>query len=208
MVDWHLGMIERSDGRPVAGLGVANALSLARAFVVPAFLVLPPIPFVALFLVSGLADALDGPLARRRDEVTRLGLWLDGGVDTVLLAVAALAVAKEGALPGWVVGAVLLRCLFPWLAVAAIYFAKAAAPAVDRPVSGRLAGSVLFSGLALAVLEVPAGPELTGAGAIAGLAAFVTARTAKRPADARSTIALSAKDGERSAGTCVSPSDR
>jgi hypothetical protein len=36
MLDWHLGLLERPDGTPLASLGPANALTLLRLAVVPA----------------------------------------------------------------------------------------------------------------------------------------------------------------------------
>jgi hypothetical protein len=39
MLDWHLGMLERADGTPIDGLGVANVLDVCRVAAVPALVV-------------------------------------------------------------------------------------------------------------------------------------------------------------------------
>lgn len=99
MLDWHLGMLERPDGRPLHGLGVANRLSLARAAIVPVLVVLPPTALAALLFAAGASDILDGWIARSRDEVTTLGFWLDPAVDRWVLTVAAVAAARVDRLP-------------------------------------------------------------------------------------------------------------
>jgi cardiolipin synthase len=166
MLDWHLGMLERPDGRPLGGLGAANALSLLRAGLAPALLLVSPRAAGGLLLVSGASDVVDGPLARRRDEVTRLGRWLDGAADTFVLAAASIAAP----LPGWAVALVLVRWALPWIVVAAAYFTGARAPGRDRAVSGRYPGLLLFAGLVAALFDLPGGGWLVAAGALGGLA--------------------------------------
>lgn len=179
MLDWHLGMLERPDGRPLGRLGAANVLSLLRAGLVPALLLAPPAVAGALLLAAGVSDAADGALARGRDEVTRLGLWLDGAVDTFVLGAAVLAAP----LPGWVIALVLARYGIPWIAVAVAYFARAEAPGRDRAVSGRYPGLVLFVGLALALFGLPGGAWLVAAGALGGLATFAATVARQRAAE-------------------------
>ena len=84
MLDWHLGMVETLDGRP-RELGAADALTLARAWLVP---LAWERPRVLGCLLAGLTDALDGKLARRA-EPTRAGRDLEGLVDACF-AIAAL----------------------------------------------------------------------------------------------------------------------
>ncbi len=164
MLDWHLGMLERPDGRPLHRLGVANTLSLLRAGLAPALLLVPPLAAALLLLLAGATDAADGALARRRDQVTRLGLWLDGAVDTFVLGAAALAAP----LPAWAVTLALTRLALLWLVVAAAYFARATAPGRARVVSGRYPGLILLAGLMAALLGFPAGAWLVAAGALGG----------------------------------------
>jgi cardiolipin synthase len=185
MLDWHLGMLERPDGRPLQGLGVANRLTLVRAGVVPLLAVLPPIALAALLLAAGASDVLDGWLARRLDQVSRLGLWLDGSVDGFVLAVAAAAEARSHLLPGWAAAAVLARYLLPWIVVAFAYFVRAEAPRSDNYLRGRVPGMLVLGGIALAALRVPAASLVVVAGAGGGIftVAVSIARvlTARRP---------------------------
>ena len=169
MLDWHLGMVERADGSPLPGIGAANAVTLGRAAVVPALPLLSPELTAAALAAAGASDMLDGWLARARDEVTRLGRWLDGAVDGFVLSVAATFLASDGLLAPWLAGLVAFRYAVPWLAIGATYFACAEPPPPAGHVSGRLPGAVLLAGLVLTALAVPGGPALTGVGALAGL---------------------------------------
>jgi cardiolipin synthase len=66
---------------------------------------------LALLFLAGLSDALDGPLARRRQEVTRLGARLDPIADKVLLSGSYLALWAADVVPGWLVALVFGRDL-------------------------------------------------------------------------------------------------
>ncbi len=90
MLDSHLGMLENNDGQPLHRLGLPNLLALARAATAPALPVVSPALLAILLIPVGISDGIDGPLARRRGEETRLGAWLDGSVDTLVLSAAAV----------------------------------------------------------------------------------------------------------------------
>ncbi len=64
---------------------------------------------LVLFLIAGLSDGLDGYLARRYQWFTRLGGFLDPLGDKLLMVCSYLALGWIGALPGWLVIAVIVR---------------------------------------------------------------------------------------------------
>jgi phosphatidylglycerophosphate synthase len=162
MADWHLGLLDERDG-----LGLPNVISLLRAGTPPALLALGDVPLgVALFAAAGASDVLDGALARRRGEETRLGFWLDGSVDGFVLGAVTLSV-----LSGWPAALVLARLGLPWLVLAAIALGRELVSS-DRFVRGRAPGLVLFAGLALALLGIPGGGLVAAAGALGGLGTF------------------------------------
>jgi hypothetical protein len=80
MVDWHLGMVETSDGRG-RRLAAADALTLARLWAVPVVRRHPEPWLVAAGMGT---DLLDGLLARRAGP-TRLGRDFDSTADTFFL---------------------------------------------------------------------------------------------------------------------------
>ena len=172
MLDWHLGMLEDDRGRSLRRLGLPNQLSLARGAVVPALVVGSPALLAAILIPAGLTDAIDGPLARRRGEETRLGRWLDGTVDTLVLSAAAVGAARHGLLPWWAAALVLGRYLLQVLAVALGYFVSARSPWHAASVSARVPGLVLFAGLVLATLQFPPAGLLVSVGALGGIAAL------------------------------------
>jgi CDP-diacylglycerol--glycerol-3-phosphate 3-phosphatidyltransferase len=63
----------------------------------------------AIFSLAVLTDYLDGFLARRRNEVTRLGILLDPLADKLLTAAAFLSLVEMGLVPAWVVMIILAR---------------------------------------------------------------------------------------------------
>ena len=64
---------------------------------------------IALFFFAGLTDVIDGLLARRMDESTRTGAYLDPIADKVLLSVIYVALALAQAIPWWMVAVVFGR---------------------------------------------------------------------------------------------------
>lgn len=172
MVDWHLGMLEDASGRALRRLGLPNLLSLARAAVVPVFLVAPPALLAAILIPAGVSDGVDGPLARARGEETRLGVWLDGGLDALVLSAAAVGAARHDLLPWWAAALVLGRHALQWLVVTLAYFVRAAAPTRSGIVSGKAPGLVLFAGLAFAALRLPGAAPLVALGALGGVTTF------------------------------------
>ncbi|MDX2243947.1 MAG: CDP-diacylglycerol--glycerol-3-phosphate 3-phosphatidyltransferase [Leptolyngbyaceae cyanobacterium bins.302] len=64
---------------------------------------------VAIFLVAAGTDWVDGYLARRLNQVTELGKFLDPLVDKLLVLAPLLALVEIGALPAWGVFLILAR---------------------------------------------------------------------------------------------------
>jgi cardiolipin synthase len=86
-------------------LTLANRLTILRILMTPAITILLLYRYmaaaVALFLLAGITDGLDGFVARRRGQRTALGMVLDPLADKLLLmsAVVVLTLLKE--LPRW-----------------------------------------------------------------------------------------------------------
>ena len=86
-------------------LTLANRLTILRILMTPAIAILllyrQMAAAIALFVLAGITDGLDGFVARTRGQRTALGMVLDPLADKVLLmsAVVALTVLKE--LPRW-----------------------------------------------------------------------------------------------------------
>lgn len=70
-------------------LTIANQLTLLRILAIPAFVLLLTYGYLGwaltIFVSAGLTDALDGLIARRANQRTSLGAWLDPMADKLLL---------------------------------------------------------------------------------------------------------------------------
>jgi len=174
MVDWHLGMLERRDGSALDGLGRANAITLVRAAAIPALFALDESGLLlGLVLLAGL-DVLDGVVARRLDERTRLGAWLDGSTDTLIGLAVALAAFRLAVVPGLLVALVLLRVGVPWILLLRAYFLTPCPFAMegglrDEGLAARVPGVVAAVGVGLAL----AGTEIGVPLAILGVSASI-----------------------------------
>ena len=88
-------------------LTVPNALSFLRLLLVPVFAVLIVNGqdgwALAVLAVSGASDYLDGNLARRWNQVTRLGQVLDPFADRLYILTTLFGLAYRGLIPWWLV---------------------------------------------------------------------------------------------------------
>src|SRR5215831_15411212 len=95
-------------------LTVPNAISVARLAGVPVFLWLVLGPHadgwaVALLIVAGLSDWLDGVIARAWNQQSRLGQVLDPTADRLYIAATLIGLAVRAIIPWWLVGLLVAR---------------------------------------------------------------------------------------------------
>ena len=89
-----------------------NSLSLLRIFLVPFLVVVLLTKFsgreyagLAIFLVAAVTDFFDGYIARRRNQITRLGTLLDPIADKLLMSSAFISLVEMDPkhVPAWMV---------------------------------------------------------------------------------------------------------
>jgi cardiolipin synthase (CMP-forming) len=94
-------------------LNLPNFLTLVRIVAIPFFLVLLAshlyIDALAVFILGGVTDGLDGFLARRMNQKTSLGAYLDPIADKLLLTSSFIMLGMMGSLPPWLVVLVVSR---------------------------------------------------------------------------------------------------
>lgn len=98
---------------------VPNVLSMARLAGVPLFLWLVLGPewdgwALALLMVSGVTDYLDGYLARRLGQFSKLGEILDPVADRLYILAVVVGLALRDIIPWWVAVLLPLRDLLLW----------------------------------------------------------------------------------------------
>lgn len=89
-------------------MNLPNAITVGRVVLVPVFLLFAfgestgaRVAAFVVFLVASLSDSLDGYLARKRGQITRLGQFLDPTADKLLVGAALVALVAERSFPLW-----------------------------------------------------------------------------------------------------------
>jgi CDP-diacylglycerol--glycerol-3-phosphate 3-phosphatidyltransferase len=103
-------------------VNLPNYLTFARIIIVPLLVVVLLTPVseawfgvsgyalaIVIFLAAALTDILDGHLARRRDQVSKLGKFLDPIADKLLISAALIVLVEKHLAPSWAVVVILGR---------------------------------------------------------------------------------------------------
>jgi cardiolipin synthase len=97
-------------------LTLPNLLSLSRILLVPVFLLFliagQDAGALIVLVVSSATDFLDGFLARRMHQITRLGQLLDPAADRLYIFAALIGLAVRELVPWWIMLVVLGRDIF------------------------------------------------------------------------------------------------
>jgi cardiolipin synthase (CMP-forming) len=64
---------------------------------------------VAVFILSGITDTLDGYIARRYNQITKLGIVLDPLADKIMLITVLASVTISNNIPTWIIAVVALK---------------------------------------------------------------------------------------------------
>jgi cardiolipin synthase len=152
---------------------LANAVSVIRLMAIPVFLWLVIedrllIAFV-LLVVAVLTDFVDGMIARRMNEITKLGQFLDPFADRLFIAATVIALAIQDVVPWWFVIAVMLRDAL--LGVGGVVMARYGAATLPVKWWGKVATFAMLFVLPLFLL----GTVLPGVGEITNPIAWVLA---------------------------------
>lgn len=82
-------------------MNLANQLTLTRLILIPVFVIIFYLPFqwahfaaAAVFTLAGITDWLDGYVARKYDQSTPLGAFMDPVADKVMVAVAVVLLVE------------------------------------------------------------------------------------------------------------------
>ena len=91
----------------------ANKITVLRIVLVPVFLLLEYLGYAyaafAVFVAASLSDMLDGYIARKYNQITVFGKFMDPLADKMLVLAAMCYLIEAGAMPGWAVAVVFFR---------------------------------------------------------------------------------------------------
>jgi len=97
-------------------LNLPNLLTLFRILLVPLLVVALLTRFdgkeyvaLGIFLVAAATDVLDGYVARRKRQITRLGKLLDPAADKILMSAAFISLVELNVAPAWMVVVIVAR---------------------------------------------------------------------------------------------------
>ena len=91
----------------------ANKITILRIILVPVFMVLLYLDYtywaLSIYIIACLSDFIDGHIARKYNQVTNFGKFMDPLADKMLVLTAMCYFVDNDTMPGWVVALVLLR---------------------------------------------------------------------------------------------------
>lgn len=97
-------------------MNIPNILTLLRIILIPLFVLvllikIPHGDYIAalIFIIAALTDSLDGYLARKWKQITKLGIILDPLADKLLITAALISLVELGRIPGWIAIVILGR---------------------------------------------------------------------------------------------------
>ena len=97
-------------------MNTANKITMIRVVLVPIFMVLFMIDNVmchyaalGVFVLASITDAIDGHVARKYNQVTTFGKFVDPLADKLLVASALILFVEQKAMAGWMVCVILAR---------------------------------------------------------------------------------------------------
>lgn len=89
-------------------MNLPNAITIGRVILVPVFLLFAfgdsnpaRVSAFVVFLVASLSDIVDGYLARKNNQISRLGQFLDPTADKLLVGAALVVLVMERSFPMW-----------------------------------------------------------------------------------------------------------
>ncbi len=159
-----------------------NLITLFRLALVPVFIVLHVSGragwALAVFIVAGVSDSLDGLLARVLDQRSKLGGVLDPVADKLLVFAALGCLVIERKVPLWILGLILFRDLSMIVGAIVVKRKRLEIPTAPTRI-GKYATFFLLALIVLALVEEQSpSPTLAGytiaIGFIAGLCVTVS----------------------------------
>ncbi|MCX7991056.1 MAG: CDP-alcohol phosphatidyltransferase family protein [Proteobacteria bacterium] len=128
-------------------LNLPNLITLFRIFLIPFYIYELMIDnfwsALALFIIGSLSDLLDGLLARRLNQVTSLGKFLDPLADKLFFLFSLSIMSYKNLVPLWFFGILLLRDILVSIG-SVIYIDKVGMKEIRPHLTGKLVNFCIF----------------------------------------------------------------
>lgn len=137
-------------------LNLANCLTLFRILTIPIFLEFLAYHFyweaLVVFAIGGLTDFLDGFVARRMNQQTALGAYLDPVADKLLVITSFVMLGSIGGIPVWLTVIVVVRDILIVLGYGIVYLLVEERLQVKPTLTGKWSTTLQLLTLAIALL--------------------------------------------------------
>jgi cardiolipin synthase len=142
----HIGLLRDREGYPLPAVNLATAVTIFRLAIVPALAITLLDGYWKtafwLFIIGGLSDVIDGWIARRWNQVTRLGAIVDPIVDVFFHLTLFLSMYGAGLAGSWV--AILAAIRYGGLLAGGIVLYVMRGPVkIQSTLPGKLSGLVI-----------------------------------------------------------------
>jgi len=150
---------------PVSRFGIANYLTLLRFYLIAPLVVLLSQgrfrPALAVYLLAGLTDVIDGMVARRRSEQTEFGIVMDPLADVFSTAAVFATLFAMDIVPGWLFALLMVR--YGMLIAGSLAFFLFVGPLRFRAtIPGKVVGVLQAAGVTAIVVALVAGEDAPG----------------------------------------------
>jgi len=161
-------------------MNTANKLTILRVLLVPVFLIflLAPLRYgmlvsAIIFLAASATDSLDGYIARKYNQVTDFGKFLDPLADKLLVISALIGLVELDALPAWVSIVVIARELM--VTSIRLVAASSDGTVIAASIWGKLKTVSQVVAILIMLLQLQLSPQNTVAGLVfIGIAVVLT----------------------------------
>jgi len=107
---------------------------------------------MAVFIIAGLTDIVDGYIARSRDQITDFGKFMDPLADKVLVFAAMLWFVEQGDMPAWAVLIVVIR---EFMVTALRLIAVSGGRVIAAGIAGKVKTAVSMVCLTIMFIDLP-----------------------------------------------------
>lgn len=141
-------------------MSIPNIITSLRFLLIPAFayFFFSPVPYgleiaIIIFLLSGLTDIIDGYIARKYNQITKLGMVLDPLADKLMLITVLISVTISNNIPAWIISIVAFKEIL--MIIGAFMLIKGNNIVVPANIFGKLSTLLSYIAIIAILFELP-----------------------------------------------------